>query len=518
MKKVLLSFVAFSLSLNVIQAESVEVTSTAMDASVEGTLPYVIANAPAGSSVEFNFDGTELVYESETAIDLDKDLLFNGLNKKNNQKVTIKGTGTLFNLKNQIRVDLNDLIISDFNGIAIKVGGGSSLFVENCLFKDNKDPKKTGGNNGGVMRVSSSKVVLKNSVFTGNSGNGGYGGGAVCVYGASDLRAENCTFTNNSAAAGGAALSVKATGTKGELLPPKAYIANCTFANNIADLRGALYLVSECTHAEKFSPVVVNCTFVGNLAEKEGAGICLWSKASTSLNVTMVNNLFAENYITPWLENSGEKCDVWAFYLADEVNNANEPLPQTVYQDCVNNLYEAAKPGFFDNKNTVIDFSKVTLFKDVEQNPLDEGDDFYTHKTSKLDGDLMVAMIAQNSIANNAGTKTYKTIEIPATDQLGKTRPATPSVGAVEFGDVADGLGMVVSAGNIQVVASGKELRISGIENQSQVQIYDLTGALVWTGVVENDEVINLSSVAMGIYGVQVGNGVKKTTAKVIIR
>ncbi|MEG2947619.1 MAG: right-handed parallel beta-helix repeat-containing protein, partial [Bacteroidales bacterium] len=428
------------------------------------------------------------------------------------------GAGSLFNIKNAAEVQLKDLIVSDFKKIAIIVGGASSVQVENCLFKDNKDAKATGGNNGGVMRVSSSKVILKNSIFTGNSGNGGYGGGAVCVYGASDLRAENCTFTANSAAVGGAALSVKATGTKGELLPPKAYIANCTFANNIADLRGALYLVSECTHAEKFSPVVVNCTFVGNLAEKEGAAVCLWSKASTSLNVTMVNNLFAENYITPWNDNSGEKCDVWAFYLAGEVNNVNEPLPQTVYQDCVTNLYEAAKPGFFDNKNTVIDFSKVVVFKDVEQNPLDLGDEFYTHKTSKLHGNLMVAMIAENSVAKNAGTKTYKTVEIPVTDQLGKTRPATPSVGAVEFGDVIDGLGMVTSAGNIQVIASGKELRISGIENQSQVQVYDLTGALVWTGIVENNEVINLSSVAMGIYGVQVVNGMEKTTAKVIIR
>ncbi|MEG1905206.1 MAG: T9SS type A sorting domain-containing protein, partial [Bacteroidales bacterium] len=140
------------------------------------------------------------------------------------------------------------------------------------------------------------------------------------------------------------------------------------------------------------------------------------------------------------------------------------------------------------------------------------------HKTSKLHGNLMVAMIAENSVAKNAGTKTYKTVEIPVTDQLGKTRPATPSVGAVEFGDVIDGLGMVTSAGNIQVIASGKELRISGIENQSQVQVYDLTGALVWTGIVENNEVINLSSVAMGIYGVQVVNGMEKTTAKVIIR
>ncbi|MEG1587024.1 MAG: right-handed parallel beta-helix repeat-containing protein, partial [Bacteroidales bacterium] len=260
-------------------AESVEVTSVSMDEAVPGTLPYVIANAPAGSTIEFNFEGSSLEYNGEKALEINaKNLIFNGINKSNNEPVTLKGAGSMFNIKGEAVVELNNLAFTNFKKIAIMVGGNATIKVDGCRFENNQDAAGAGvGNNGGVMRVSSSKVILKNSLFKKNSGNGSYGGGAVCVYGTSDLRAENCTFTENSASNGGAGICVKGTGTTGTLLPPKAYIANCTFANNIAGLRGALYLVSECTHAEKFKPVVVNCTFVGNLAEKEGAAICLWS-------------------------------------------------------------------------------------------------------------------------------------------------------------------------------------------------------------------------------------------------
>lgn len=60
------------------------------------------------------------------------------------------------------------------------------------------------------MRVSGSNAFLKNSLFLKNRCGASYGGGAVCAYGDSELRVENCSFVENEGAAGGA-IGVNAT-------------------------------------------------------------------------------------------------------------------------------------------------------------------------------------------------------------------------------------------------------------------------------------------------------------------
>ncbi|MEG1587025.1 MAG: T9SS type A sorting domain-containing protein, partial [Bacteroidales bacterium] len=239
--------------------------------------------------------------------------------------------------------------------------------------------------------------------------------------------------------------------------------------------------------------------------------------ATTRLEVTMVNNLFAENYIKPWELSSGEKCDVWAFYLENELDVNNNPLPQTVFQDCTNNFYEAAKPGFFNNKNTQFDFAKVNLFKDVEKNPLDEGDMDYTHQTSKLGGSRYVAMISENSIANGAGIASYKSIEIPTTDQQGNTRSATPSVGAAEFG-VLSSISSATAGSLVSITCDGTHLNVSGVEGTAKVAIYNLSGSQVKEVMVVNNQPVALSALAKGVYGVKVAANNQITTGKIVIR
>lgn len=389
MKKVTFLTCVLALCTSTMFAQTLEVTTADMDPVAAGGLVYVIEHAESGSVIEFNFDGEVLDYGEGTGIAIKgKTLTFNGINKKNGKRVTIKGLESLFTVGEASVISLNDLIIDGFKNIAIRLSGNSTLNANNCQFSNNYEPLSSKVNNGGVIRVSGSNAFLKNSLFLKNRCGASYGGGAVCAYGDSELRVENCSFVENEGAAGGA-IGVNATAKNPS---PRVYIANSTFANNIADDRGGAIYMQTATTVDVFSPVIVNCTFVGNLGSNGGA-LCVWSRSATTMKPTFVNNLFAENYSNTWMDDES-RFDIVAFYMAGQVDANNQPLPQTVLPVCKNNLYVAASDGFFaDGSNKAVNFDSDVIFAATEQNPWDEGDVSYNHQTSVLSGDMKIAMI-----------------------------------------------------------------------------------------------------------------------------
>ena len=185
MKKITGLFFVFAFFTSVLCAKSIEVTTSEMDVTIAGSLPYVIENAESGSIIEFNFDGEELDYGEGTGIIIKgKNLTINGINKKNGKRVFIKGVQSLFTVSESSELSLNDLIIDGFKSIAIRLSGSSVLNVDNCQFSNNYEAVPGAINNGGVIRVSSAKAVLKSSLFIKNRCGGSYGGGAVCAYAA----------------------------------------------------------------------------------------------------------------------------------------------------------------------------------------------------------------------------------------------------------------------------------------------------------------------------------------------
>lgn len=508
MKKVTSLFCVFALFATTLCAESIEVTTSEMDVTSEGSFLYVIERAESGSTIEFNFDGEELDYGQGTGIVIKgKSLTINGLNKKNGKRVFLKGTQSLFTISEESEVSLNNLIIDGFKGIAIRLSGNSVLNADNCVFSNNYETAPSAVNNGGVIRISSAKATLKNSLFTKNRCGGGYGGGAVCAYAASELRVENCSFVENEGVCGGA-IGINATAKN---TSPKVYIVNSTFANNIADDRGGAVYIQTATTVDVLSPVIVNCTFVGNLGNNGGA-LCVWSRATTSMKPTFINNLFAENYSNTWMEDETQY-DILAFYMGGELDGNNQPIPQTIFPTCMNNLYVNSSKDFFkDSSNKQIDFSNNTIFKAVEKNPWDEGDMSFNHQTSVLEGDKMVAMIHENSIAIGAGVAAVTDIEIPATDQLGKERPSKPAVGAVEY-SILSGISSVSGDEcNIKIFSIGNNVSVSGITEVTPMNVYDLTGKLIFESMVQNN-VSTKIDVNEGIYIAKVGN----MTAKLVI-
>ena len=152
MKKVTFLTCVLALCTSTMFAQTLEVTTADMDPVAAGGLVYVIDHAESGSVIEFNFDGEVLDYGEGTGIAIKgKKLTFNGINKKNGKRVTIKGLESLFTVGEASEISLNDLIIDGFKNIAIRLSGNSTLNANNCQFSNNYEPLSSKVNNGGVI-------------------------------------------------------------------------------------------------------------------------------------------------------------------------------------------------------------------------------------------------------------------------------------------------------------------------------------------------------------------------------
>lgn len=530
MKKSTTLLCVFALFSGSLMARTVQVTTAEMNAATEGSLLQVMASITDATetTVEFNFDGETLEYNTEdcTGIDLDKkNVKFDGLNKKTGTRVTIVGGSNYFlNLSGESNVSIENMIVKGFSAITFKMSGNCTFSATNCQFIDNRDPKNESGNNGGVARINNCNASFDQCYFYNNKGMGSYGGGALCFYNAEStvvpsLRVTNCTFEYNEAVSGGAiGINVLKKG-----VVPEAYIANCTFANNTCSNRGGAIYMQTAETAGSFAPVVVNCTFVGNLNNitnsDDGGAINVWARTSSGvqpMRPVFINNLFAENYYDPWY--TSPLNDVKAFYLEGDVSGGKEQ-PQSIIAVCKNNYFAAANDKFYqvldaDDNNRLVDFATDAIFAATEQNPWDEGDPDYSHMTATLVGDMRVAMIDENSVVIGKGLKSYEGVEIPATDQLGNARPDAPAVGAVEYSASVGGSGIqgAVKDG-VRVWNQGHVVYAAGLDGEVAANVYNLTGGLVYAGVIANEAALELP-VENGVYVIVIG----KTAHKLVVR
>ena len=261
-----------------------------------------------------------------------------------------------------------------------------------------------------------------------------------------------------------------------------------------------------------FKPVIVNNTFVGNITNivtsDDGGAINLWSRATTSMEPVLINNLFAENYFDPW--DSSRLNDIKAFYLGGEIVGDAEQ-PQTVKPVCKNNYFAAGEDKFYQalessDKNVLVDFNSDKIFAATEQNPWDEGDPEYSHMTAVLSGDLKVAMIDEASVVIGKGLASYDGVEIPTTDQLGNARPATPAVGAVEYTEQSSV--NEVAAEGIVIAKQGNNLVVNG--DATTLTIFNMTGCAVKTVAVEAGAAVSVADLQAGLYIAKAGNSVLK--------
>ena len=277
-------------------AENLLVTKTSGGADEEGTLPYVVANAPGGSVIELSIGDETTVTIPETIL-IDKNLTIDGKGKTisvaepgvSNYRIFKIGLYEPEDGAELISLTLKNCTLYGGDGTAlvdtettmatwsatILVGANGTLTGENLLFDKAKN-----GYAAGIMACGD--ITLTNCTFQNLSGT--KAGGALYTNKGVTGRFTNCTFTNNTSEAHGGAVCCSGSAN---------YFTDCVFTGNTSTGKstngGAIFLQNAGASAE-----IINCTFTENTATNYG-GAVEQNNNVTDGALKIVNTTFTNN-------------------------------------------------------------------------------------------------------------------------------------------------------------------------------------------------------------------------------
>lgn len=469
------------------------------------TFETAYADAAEGSTIVFDASITEVIlsnnYLTMKTITVDGTL-------PDNKRVTFKhaiarsffhssGTTTAsLTLKNIIFEGNSPTATnSGINAVA-----GTTLNIENCDFKN----IIAGANNGGAIRVQGN-ATIKNCLFENNeSTTGGYGGGAICIYNAANVTIENSSFIANKAIRGGA---IMVNGTFSGASAADAdkeinlSVTNCTFANNEATLTGtnqrggAIYF--QTATFDNIYADIINCTIVGNRAGNNGGGICFFPSSGKKVNINFINSILLYN-------KTGNNSDIDFFsYYSDRINFQGV--------NCIYGTNVKSGAGTLPawGNSTAFDYD---LPEDVFE--ATESDNF-TRPVISLENGLKVAKLSSSSIAIGAGLSSFAGFTIPTKDQLGNSRSTPPAIGAVEYvSQQGNSVCDLLNSNEIKIKHIANQVYFEGLNEISEVQVYSLTGALIRSAWVSDQQSLSLEGLQQGIGIIRVKNNTFKVLFK----
>lgn len=294
--KLLLVSCALYLFSSAAFAENLLVTKTSGGVDEEGTLPYVVANAPGGSVIELSIGDETTVTIPETIL-IDKNLTIDGKGKTisvaepgvSNYRIFKIGLYEPEDGAELISLTLKNCTLYGGDGTAlvdtettmatwsatILVGKNGTLTGENLLFDKAKN-----GYAAGIMACGD--ITLTNCTFQNLSGT--KAGGALYTNKGVTGRFTNCTFTNNTSEAHGGAVCCSGSTN---------YFTDCVFTGNTSTGKstngGAIFLQNAGASAE-----IINCTFTENTATNYGGAVeqnnNVTDGALKIINTTFTNN------------------------------------------------------------------------------------------------------------------------------------------------------------------------------------------------------------------------------------
>ena len=294
--KLLLVSCALYLFSSAAFAENLLVTKTSGGVDEEGTLPYVVANAPGGSVIELSIGDETTVTIPETIL-IDKNLTIDGKGKTisvaepgvSNYRIFKIGLYEPEDGAELISLTLKNCTLYGGDGTAlvdtettmatwsatILVGANGTLTGENLLFDKAKN-----GYAAGIMACGD--ITLTNCTFQNLSGT--KAGGALYTNKGVTGRFTNCTFTNNTSETHGGAVCCSGSTN---------YFTDCVFTGNTSTGKstngGAIFLQNAGASAE-----IINCTFTENTATNYG-GAVEQNNNVTDGALKIVNTTFTNN-------------------------------------------------------------------------------------------------------------------------------------------------------------------------------------------------------------------------------
>ena len=282
-------------------------------------------NTSRGVMFDVINSGASLTFTSTSGSNADCRLIIDGANQafySGNCAVAVVRGGATLAINSGVKICNN---YSGGAGAVIRVenNAGAKLVVNGGVFENNHSE----ANHGGVINLicTDTQSEIRNAVFTGNTATNG---GAIIIQNGVTALIENCTFSNNKAAADGGAiyssgsvdvnactftgnsgknsgaLHVSKTGTAnvtgGSFTENKATsgyggaasawsgilnVTNATFTGNTATQAGGAllgYLNGSLT--------ATGCTFTNNAATKQGGALAAWECLNTVNNCTFTGN------------------------------------------------------------------------------------------------------------------------------------------------------------------------------------------------------------------------------------
>lgn len=526
MKKQLLLSLVLCFVMN-LPAATLVVTSSDYKETTVGTLPYCVKNATNGDVIEFDFEGSEIKLAGGTMLIQGKSITINGINKRNNQKVALTGSGyfSIFEISKGEEegavagtLILNQLIIRDISegsDSAIKGTGGGKLVAAHCEFINIES-----GTMGGVLNFNHSPLELDHCLFKGNisfAEEATDGGGAIRLYGTgSKTMISSCSFIGNISYNRGGAIYAQ----NGSEIT--AY--NCIFTQNeavsperkgtdggVSDRGGALFLAGSGSNTTIH---LINCTIAGNIARTAGGGLAMLSSGAARSTATLINTILAYNIhdakspgyndFREFLkegENVGDVANAYnCIYGVATAAFNNRIKPNTVQITAADaNVFEATEPFAIENN---INNCIRPLIKEVNG--------------------VAVAMISADGIANGTGTPTTPVaapskLEIPKVDQLDNNRAAIPSIGAVEY-KLITAISQMAEEGGLKIFSNGSFVYVSGLTNGALASVYDMSGQQIKREKLDNSGYLELKDVTEKIVIVKIEANNMVKTVKILTK
>lgn len=220
----------------------------------------------------------------------------------------------------------------------------------------------------------------------------------------------------------------------------------------------------------------INCTFSGN---KGNGAVAAYTNIKGSSILNLVNCLVVNNI------------DIAGTAYSDLVESIGEDPTGSAEINVNNIIYNTASETIdMTGKNciTVNDPATADLFKTLETFATDMKRPVLTAKYGQK-----VAEISSTGLAVAAGVATLTGYTIPTVDQLGADRPATPAIGAVEV--IMASNVVEPDENNITIAVRNKLITVSGIEKESMLKVYGITGNLLHKSMVTNNQQVNMEKI-----------------------
>lgn len=497
----LLPLLACTVPMNVSAGNNYVVEEATHDALVTAIGKCTSTNPNDPDMVTFCIKDKNNIELSEIIALGDKKIIIDGFNNATKNYIVLDGTakGRIFSNTAGANVELKNLKLTGCNNIVWPITGGANtnVFLNQCDFYDNDGSTKS--NNGGAIRCNGASLKVYNCNFSNNICAGTYGGGAICFYNGdktgtnvATLDVESCSFINNKSLnnggknpyPGGGAICIFPSETTSK--NTKASIKNTTFYGNYSAYRGGAIYVKSMSTAEALNVELVNNTIAANSAVNNGGGLCFCGASDNAIiNIALINNLITNN------ERNGEVNNFGWWNLGSRVLITAYNNIVTEQGTFYNNFVKVATP----NDNQLIE-DKTSIYKYVQKATVGT----LTLDVPVLEGGFYkVAPLCEGSLASGKGIATLEGYTIPTKDAAGNTRPAVPSVGAMEISNNLPTSVDEVSSTEMKLNKIGNQLVVNGIES-GVVNVYNLLGELVLSSSIDETKTMSIESLPNGIY------------------